>query len=88
MTTPAEKRILQSMFFDHPGGRILERILRDEGHVGASAENEQERIEQHFAMGLLADMGCNIIIGREHIVEPSPQSPVELNRALGVKETP
>lgn len=83
-----ETKALQTMFFRHPGGRVLERELREIGHIDSGIDSEEARIEHNTVKRILTLMGCNIQFGRETIRLPQQQSGTEQDSVLGVKETP
>jgi hypothetical protein len=84
----SQTRALQGLFFGHHGGRDLEELLRDLGHIGATLETDQMRIEHNMALRILAACGANIQIGREHIPPAAAPAATEQDEILKVQGGP
>ena len=71
---PLDHVLLRQMLFDTAGGRVLERVLRELGHVDHGFVGERERVEHNLVLEVLTTCGAQMTFNpRDLPTEPPPE---------------
>jgi len=71
---PLDHVLLRQMLFDTAGGRVLEKVLRELGHVDHGITGDQQRIEHNLVLEILTACGAQLTLSpRDLPTEPPPE---------------